>query len=472
MAHGLLTQTQQQYYNGSNYGDYQFISLTDVINNFMAAYVGEDKILGAANRTDVSFHAHRALAELHYDTFRSCKSQEITVPASLTMILPQDYVNYTKISWSDSSGIKHRLYPTLCNTSNPINPFQNSDGEFSLSITATANAGSTNLKLDSIYTNIRIGDIVSGPLLDNNTFTPATGWVVNSISTDPTTGFTEIGAGDGPFPTPNSWTNQLATTTTETITITRPDGNLMLDRESGVAVGDGSAGAFNPASPYSIGSFTITAGTGVDISGVKVGMYVNAYPSFPSGFGGPNTRVVDINGQVITVDQPATFGPSSANSMYFTSAESFSDTWSNYSSTTPSENQDNYIDDTYWPMAGERYGLDPQHAQANGSFYMDCASGKIHFSSNMSGKTLVLDYISDGLGTDEEMLVPKLGEEAIYKWIAYGCLSTRANVPGNVLARFKKEKFSETRKAKIRISNIKLEEITQILRGKSKQIKH
>ena len=38
--------------------------------------------------------------------------------------------------------------------------------------------------------------------------------------------------------------------------------------------------------------------------------------------------------------------------------------------------------------------------------------------------------------------------------------------------RFKKEKFAETRKAKLRLSNIKLEEITQILRGKSKQIKH
>ena len=34
------------------------------------------------------------------------------------------------------------------------------------------------------------------------------------------------------------------------------------------------------------------------------------------------------------------------------------------------------------------------------------------------------------------------------------------------------EKFAETRKAKLRLSNIKLEEITQILRGKSKQIKH
>jgi hypothetical protein len=63
----------------------------------------------------------------------------------------------------------------------------------------------------------------------------------------------------------------------------------------------------------------------------------------------------------------------------------------------PSENQDDYIDSTYWPMNGGRYGLDPQHAQANGSFYIDDISGKIHFSSNISGKTVILDYISDSL---------------------------------------------------------------------------
>jgi hypothetical protein len=37
--------------------------------------------------------------------------------------------------------------------------------------------------------------------------------------------------------------------------------------------------------------------------------------------------------------------------------------------------------------------------------------------------------------------------------------------------RFKMEKFAETRKAKIRLSNIKMEEFTQILKGMSKQIK-
>ena len=103
---------------------------------------------------------------------------------------------------------------------------------------------------------------------------------------------------------------------------------------------------------------------------------------------------------------------------------------------------------------------------------MDCNTGKIHFSSNMSGKTVTLKYISDGLGTDEEMVVHKFAEEAMYKWIAHAVLSTKMGIPEYIINRYKKEKFAETRKAKLRLSNIKLEEIAQILRGKSKQIKH
>ena len=135
-------------------------------------------------------------------------------------------------------------------------------------------------------------------------------------------------------------------------------------------------------------------------------------------------------------------------------------------------NHDDYEDDTYWPWEGERYGLDPTHAQANGSFFIDELTGKIHFSSNISGKTVILKYISDSLGTDAEMKVHKFAEEAMYKHVAYAILSTRANVQEYIIRRFKKEKFAETRKAKLRLSNIKLEEITQVLRGRSKQIKH
>ena len=149
-----------------------------------------------------------------------------------------------------------------------------------------------------------------------------------------------------------------------------------------------------------------------------------------------------------------------------------SDTWNNYKGATPSENQDDYEDDTWWPYMGQRHGLDPQYSQVNGSFFIDCVAGKIHFSSNLGGKTIILEYLSDSLGTDEEMKVPKLAEEAVYKWIAYGILSTRSNIPEYIVMRLKKEKFAETRKAKIRLSNIKIEEIAQIMRGKSKWIKH
>ena len=60
----------------------------------------------------------------------------------------------------------------------------------------------------------------------------------------------------------------------------------------------------------------------------------------------------------------------------------------------------------------------------------------------------------------------------MYKLMAHAILAGKANIPEYQVQRFKKEKFAAVRTAKLRLSNIKLEEITQILRGKSKQIKH
>ena len=290
---GLITQTGQQYYSTASptpFGDYQFTSLEHIINQFIIAYVGEDKIISKIKRTDVAFHAMRALQELSFDTFKSTKSQEIVVPASLTMVLPQDYVNYIKLTWSDSSGVEHVIYPAA-KTSNPLQVQQNAAGDYQFD------------------------------------------------------------------------------------------------------------------------------GTALDVD---------------------NTSTTNASFNTMSVSQ----------------------------------NNDDYDDDTYWPANGERYGLDPQYAQVNGSFFIDELTGKIHFSSNISGKTVILKYISDSLGTDAEMKVHKLAEQAMYSHIAYAILSTRNNVQEYIVQRFKKQRFADTRKAKLRLSNIKLEEITQILRGKSKQIKH
>lgn len=298
MAGFLQGQTQQDYYTGSDFGGYQFTSLYDIINAFLVVYVGEDKLIDKASRVDVQFHARRALQEMSFDTFKSTKAQEIELPASLTMVLPQDYVNYVKLTFTDGSGIEHVLYPAI-KTSNPFAIKQDSDGVYQFSGTALEEQDPTN----------HISD---------------------------------------------TW-------------------------------------------------------------------------------------------------------------------DKFNDTPTNLSSQSGSHATDT---DIYDYNEGKRYGIDPQYAQVNGSFYIDELQGKIHFSSALAGKTITLKYISDSLGTDLEMQVHKFAEEAMYKHISYGVLSAKSDVPEYIIARLKKERFATTRKAKLRLSNIKLEEITQILRGRSKQIKH
>ena len=117
---GLLDGTTQQgYYVNIDKGNYQFISLDEIIRSFMVVYVGENKILNKVSRTDVQFYGMRAIQELSYDVLRSHKAFEQEVPATLVMPLPQDYVNYTKLVRVDSNGIELPLYPTN-RTSNPF----------------------------------------------------------------------------------------------------------------------------------------------------------------------------------------------------------------------------------------------------------------------------------------------------------------------------------------------------------------
>ena len=441
---GLLDDTtQQQYYQGNDYGNYQFTSLDDVISQFIVAYVGEDKIISKIKRTDVAFHAQRAMQELSFDTFKSTKSQEITIPASLQMILPQDYVNYTKISWVDSAGIKHLLYPTS-KTSNPSNnPLQDDDGDFLLQAVGTLDTTS-DIVLDAEYKDILVGMVVTGPYIPAGTFVGAT----ENLSSI-TTITLHDSSGTIVLPTEsNSGT---------TLTFTKTDGSLILPQKSSHIVENLS---------WNVTDYKIT-GTASELTDIEVGMIVS-HDNFPVG-----TVVTNVYTTTIVVDQlPDTVITSGGEVTFISSDLIDTDTWSSYKSGTPSENQDDYEDDTYWPIDGSRYGLDPQHSQANGSFYIDNMLGKIHFSSNVSGQTVVLDYISDSLGTDGEMQVHKFAEEAMYKWIAHAILSTRANTQEYIINRFKKERFAAVRTAKLRLSNIKLEEITQILRGKSKQIKH
>jgi len=285
-----------------NYGSYAYISLNDIVDNFMIAYVGNGKLISSAKKTDLIFHAKRGMQEFSYDTLRSIKSQELTVPYNLTVVLPQDYVNYVKISRIDHHGVKHPLYPTNNLTvSTYENPIQDTEG----------------------------------------------------------------------VPTQDNFNNNIeGTSITEERWKRNNSGQIFFD--SGSFVGD----------------------------------------------------------------------------------------W---------YNGDMWVQSAAY---GRRYGMDPQYANINGYFTMNDREGKISFSSDLIDRLIVLEYISDGLAYDLDTKVPKLAEEAMYAHILHAIISTRANQPEYLVQRLKQERFAKLRNAKIRLSNIKLEEITQVLRGQSKWIKH
>lgn len=92
--------TPQAYYtNQSEWGSYQYVSLYDIVDNFLLMNTGNHSLINNEDRYKALFHAKRAIQELHYDAFREVKSLELTVCGNtLRYILPHDFVNWVKIS--------------------------------------------------------------------------------------------------------------------------------------------------------------------------------------------------------------------------------------------------------------------------------------------------------------------------------------------------------------------------------------
>jgi hypothetical protein len=282
-----------------NYGSYAYTELNDVINNFLVAYVGAGKLIPSVKRSDIIFHAKRAMQEFSYDTLKSVNSQELTVPHNLSVVLPQDYVNYVNFYWVDDQGVQHVIMPTNNLTSSPY----------------------------------------SMPLQD-----------------------------DQGVPTQDNFDNNIT-----------------------------------------------------------------------------GTSIIE-------------------------------DRWNN------NYLKESVIDDTIagweyyygWPEFGygQLFGLDTQYANSNGYFTINDREGKISFSANLVDKIVIFEYISDGLSTNLKTRVPKLAEEAMYAYISHAVIASRINQPEYIVQRLKREASAKLRNAKIRLSNLKINEIIQVMRGKSKWIKH
>jgi len=284
-----------------NHGEYSYTRLNDVIDNFLIAYVGAGKLIPSVKRSDVIFHARRGLQEFSYDTLKSVKSSELSVPPSLSVAIPQDYVNYVKASWVDNLGVLHTIYPT------------------------------------------------------------------NDLNQSPYYTFTQDN-----------------------------DGNPVQDNfDSNTEVTSQTNAAWDKTNPR----------------------YIS---------GGFRNDATDAN----VLNR-------------------------------------NYTDGAL----GQRYGLEPQTSQKNGWFKIDERKGQFSFTSNLANKLILLQYVSDGNAYDLDARIPKLAEEALYAHIIHSILSVSSGVQEYVVRRFKQERSAKLRNAKIRLSNLKLDQIVQVMRGKSKWIK-
>jgi len=294
----LATSSPFEYYNSLNKGNYQFITLSDIINNFIVSNIGDDKIIKSAKRAEVAFHAQRAIQEMNYDVLGIIKTQEVEIPPSLSLPIPHDFINYIELVWIDNGGLQHPIKESAVSFE-PVSILQDD-------------------KYNYLYDE---------------------------------------------------------------------EGNLLVAEES------------------------ITR---------------SRFKAARSG---------DSNSQ---------------------------------------NSETNFLEEGYGYNVdyGKRYGLNPESATKNGFFTINNNLGVFSFTSDLTGKIIVIKYLYDGLYSENEMKVHKFAEEAIYKSIACGLASAKSNLPEYQINRLKKEKRATTRNAKIRLAKISPADIIQTMRGKSKQIKH
>lgn len=131
-----------------------------------------------------------------------------------------------------------------------------------------------------------------------------------------------------------------------------------------------------------------------------------------------------------------------------------------------------YYNESYY---GRQWGASPEEVNVNGSYMLDLSKGQIIFDYLFqTNQVVTIRYISDGLGDNGDLtqvFVPKMAEDAVYSRVLYDAAKLRPSAAG-AAGLYKKEAFSKMRNAKIRLLDLRREEVAQYMRAKSKWIKH
>src|SRR5690606_13510246 len=117
----------------------------------------------------------------------------------------------------------------------------------------------------------------------------------------------------------------------------------------------------------------------------------------------------------------------------------------------------NYVrEDECSENSNGRFGLETGMANYNGWFVIDKRSGTIKFSSQVKGRSVVVEYISDGLEyrDESEVMINKLAEQSIYNYIKWMLLGNKLGVQEYIVHRSKKDYYNSLRTTKARLQNI------------------
>lgn len=145
---------------------------------------------------------------------------------------------------------------------------------------------------------------------------------------------------------------------------------------------------------------------------------------------------------------------------------------SQYSGPGPYDGYYGWLLDDEWYFGysvGPKYSLDPSEMSAGPSFRIN--NGVIDFSSGMANQSLVIEYISDGIVSDDKIIVHKFAEEFVYRYIKWKLLNNKYGIPAYEKKMARDEKQAEFRNAKLRLSDIHPSRLLMSLRGRSRQIK-
>lgn len=150
-----------------------------------------------------------------------------------------------------------------------------------------------------------------------------------------------------------------------------------------------------------------------------------------------------------------------------------------YGLTEVVEGSEEYINCNRYAFSGSSFNPNKNmtHVYGNGSYLIDKSNGVIRFGSEVFGKVVVLEYISDGLYTgcegspEADLKIHKFAEDSVYNWIYWKLIERRRNVPANAKQLARKEWFNSRRICVRRIKTIRADELRQTFKGANRWIK-